>query len=255
MESHDSTPRRTIYRIHPKTMKNRVLIIIPAYNEEKNISILLDTLTSYRERFDAIVVDDGSKDLTAQAARERGFPVLQLPSNLGIGGAMQTGFKYAFENEYDIAVQLDGDGQHDPAWLGELIQDILSGQADCVIGSRYMKHDPDQGYKTPFLRRIGMLFSTFILFLATGKLVQDTTSGFRALDRKAFEYFVHEYPTDHPEAEALFLLHRAGFKIKEIPVKMRQRQAGTSLFSWYKSVMYPFRVLIGFMGLLLKPRK
>jgi len=236
-------------------MKNKVLIIIPAYNEEKNISALLDKLNPYRDRYDAIVVDDASKDHTAQVAQERGFPVIQLPSNLGIGGAMQTGFKYAVDNDYEITVQLDGDGQHDPVWLDELTHNIIFGHVNCVIGSRYMKNNIDKDYKTPFLRRIGMLFSTFILFLSTGKLIQDTTSGLRALDRRAFEYFAHEYPTDHPEAEALFLLYRAGFEIKEIPVKMHQRQTGTSLFSWYKSAMYPFRVLIGFLGLLLRARE
>ena len=236
-------------------MRNNILIVIPAYNEAQTLASLLGSLTTYRNRYDLLVVDDGSADQTAQIARTMGIPVLQLPANLGIGGAMQTGFKYAAENKYELVIQLDGDGQHDPAWLDKLVEKITSGQANCVIGSRYMKTNPDRDYRTPLPRRIGMLFSTSLLFLATGKLIYDTTSGFRALDRQAFTFFAREYPTDHPEAEALFLLHRTGFVIDEIPVKMRQRQAGTSLFSWYKSAIYPFRVLVGFLGIALKARK
>jgi glycosyltransferase involved in cell wall biosynthesis len=157
--------------------------------------------------------------------------------------------------QYDIAIQIDGDGQHDPLWIDQLIEPINMGKANCVIGSRYTKEKPDRAYKTPFLRRLGMFFSTTVLFLATGKVIYDTTSGFRALDRRAFTHFASEYPVDHPEAEALYMLHRAGFKIKEIPVVMHQRSSGTSLFAWYKIAMYPFRVLLGFMELALNTKQ
>jgi glycosyltransferase involved in cell wall biosynthesis len=235
-------------------MNNTVLIIIPAFNEAKSLPDLLSSLESYRDRYDVIVIDDGSHDDTAAVARKLGVTVIQLPENLGIGGAVQTGFKYAVQHDYEIVVQIDGDGQHDPAWLDNLISPIRRGKANCVVGSRYMKEHPDKNYKTPFLRRIGMIFSTSLLRLATGMTIYDTTSGFRALDRKVFTFFEHTYPVDHPEAETLLMLYRANFKIVEIPVTMFQRKAGTSLFDWYKVARYPFRVLIGFLELLLKSK-
>jgi glycosyltransferase involved in cell wall biosynthesis len=230
----------------------KTLVIVPAFNEEINLPKLLDELTIYRDRYDVLVVDDGSKDASAQVARDRNVPVLQLPANLGIGGAVQTGFKYAVAKKYDIAVQLDGDGQHDPVWLDRVIAPILQGEANCVIGSRYLNENSDRDYKTPFLRRVGMIFSSLILFLATGKWITDTTSGLRALDRQTIIYFSREYPTDHPEAEALLLLLQQGYTIKEIPVVMRSRQAGNSLFTLATSIKYPFRVLVGFLGLVIK---
>jgi len=233
----------------------KTLVIVPAFNEEGNLPKLLDELLSYRNRYDVLVVDDGSRDESAQIARQRNVPVIQLPANLGIGGAVQTGFKYAVEKNYDIVVQLDGDGQHDPIWLDHVIGPIIQGEANCVIGSRYLKENSDRDYKTPFFRRIGMIFSSLILFLATGKWITDTTSGFRALDRQALKYFSNDYPIDHPEAEALLMLFQRGFVMKEIPVKMRSRQTGVSLFTWVKAIKYPVRVLIGFVGLLIQRKR
>ncbi len=236
-------------------MKNKFLIAIPAFNEEDCIVDLLNSLDEYKNQFDVIVVDDGSSDRTSEIVRKSGSKVLQLPANLGIGGAMQTAFIYACRENYDIVIQIDGDGQHDPKWLGELIKPILSMEADCVIGSRYTKEAPDTNYQTPLARKVGMIFSTTILLIASGVRVTDTTSGFRALNRKAFEFFAKNYPVDHPEAEALFLLIRNGFRIREIPITMRQRVTGSSLFSLYKSLMYPFRVMIGFLEIIIKTRK
>lgn len=233
----------------------KILLIIPAFNEEGNLPSLLEELKAYQVFYEILVVDDASKDNSAFLARKfEGISVIQLAANLGIGGAVQTGFKYAVAYDYDITVQLDGDGQHDPAWIDQLISPIVTGNANCVIGSRYLKNNPDHDYKTPFLRRVGMIFSSLILFLASGKWITDTTSGFRALDRKATKYFSNEYPTDHPEAEALLLLIQHGFEIKEIPVKMRSRYMGQSLFTLVKSIKYPFRVVVGFLGLLLKKK-
>lgn len=232
----------------------KILVIVPAFNEEGNLPKLLDELISYRDRYDVLVVDDGSRDDSAQIARERNLPVIQLPANLGIGGAVQTGLKYAVAKKYDIAVQLDGDGQHDPIWLDHVIAPILQEEANCAIGSRYLGENFDRDYKTPFFRRVGMIFSSLILFLATGKWITDTTSGLRALDREAIRYFSNEYPIDHPEAEALLMLLQKGFIIKEVPVKMRSRQTGTSLFTWVKAIKYPIRVLIGFFGLLIQKK-
>ncbi len=233
----------------------KILVIVPAFNEEGNLPKLLDELMNYRDRYDVLVVDDGSSDGSAQIARERKVPVVQLPANLGIGGAVQAGFKYAAAKKYDIAVQLDGDGQHNPSWLDHVIAPILQGEANCVIGSRYLRENVDREYQTPFFRRMGMIFSSLILFLATGKWITDTTSGFRALDRQALIYFSSEYPTDHPEAEALLMLFQKGFIIKEVPVKMRSRQTGVSLFTWVKAIKYPVRVLIGFLGLLIQRKR
>jgi glycosyltransferase involved in cell wall biosynthesis len=233
----------------------KALIAIPAHNEEENLPKLLAELSEYRDRYDVVVIDDASEDRTAYVARENGVPVVQLKANLGIGGAMQAGFRYAVDYDYDLVIQIDADGQHDPAWLNAMIAPIINEQANCVIGSRYMRGEEDRSYKTPFPRRVGMLFSSLMLYLATRKMIYDTTSGFRALDRDAFSYFAHIYPVDHPEAEALLMLHQAGFKILEVPIKMRIRQAGSSLFTWIKAARYPLRVVIGFMGQLLNPRR
>lgn len=230
----------------------KVLIIVPAYNEEDSLPKLLQEIRG--QGYDAIVLDDASVDFTAAVAAKEGVPVLSLAANLGIGGAVQTGFKYAAKNNYDIVVQIDGDGQHDPAWLDAVIDPIRRGEADCVIGSRYVSGSRDADYKTPLSRRMGMLFSTGILFLATGVRVNDTTSGFRALSRPAFECFARAYPVDHPEAEALLMLHQRGFRILEVPVKMRGRVSGESLFTFTKASLYPLRVIIGFMGLWLKKK-
>jgi hypothetical protein len=151
-----------------------------------------------------------------------------------------------------VAVQVDGDGQHDPAWIASLLEAITEEDVDCVIGSRYIRSNPDRGYKTPVIRRIGMIFSTLILFAATGTTVTDTTSGFRALNYRSLEFFAREYPVDHPEAETLLMLHQSKFKFKEIPVKMRGREFGQSLFTTLRAIQYPIRVLVGFLGILLR---
>ncbi len=232
----------------------KILIIIPAHNEAESLPRLLEEVR--RTGCDAIVVNDASTDATELVSKAYGFPVLSLPVNLGIGGGVQTGFVYALRNGYDVVVQVDGDGQHDPGQLNNIIAPIAAGEADCVIGSRYMPEAPDTGYKTPFARRMGMYFSTGILYLATGLHINDTTSGFRALNSAAFSFFATQYPVDHPEAESLLLLHQAKFRILERPVKMRCRAGGQSLFTFFRAVLYPLRVIVGFMGILYKtPRR
>lgn len=228
----------------------KIIVIIPAYNEEKSLPILLKEVRS--EGYDVVVVDDASTDNTAIVARASGVSVLSLSVNLGIGGGVQTGFLYAVKNNYDIAVQVDGDGQHSPEWIPTILAPILANEADCVIGSRYIPKYKDNDYKTPLVRRMGMHFSTGILALFTRLRIHDTTSGFRALNRKAFTFFSTKYPVDHPEAESLLLLHQNGFRIKEVPVKMRGRESGQSLFTITKSALYPLRVIIGFMGIVFK---
>jgi len=232
----------------------KILLIIPAHNESKNLPPLLKCIHDLPQ-YDAMVIDDASSDDTAEIANSNDIPCIRLAANLGIGGAVQTGFKYAVDNSYDIVVQVDGDGQHDPAWVSALIDPIIRGEVDCVIGSRYMKENPDKSYKTPFFRRIGMFFSSTLLFIATGVFISDTTSGFRALTYPVFKYFAKEYPVDHPEAESLLMLHRSGFKFREVPVHMKERVAGNSLFTFINSFLYPFRVLVGFAGILLRNRE
>lgn len=228
----------------------RVLAIVPAFNEEESLAGLLSELRA--AGVDSVVVNDASTDATEQVARDCGAAVLSLPVNLGIGGAVQAGFLYAVRNNYDAVVQVDGDGQHDPRQIARVVQPLVAGAADCVIGSRYHPSGPDRNYRTPMLRRLGMHFSTGILRMATGLKIFDTTSGFRSLNRKAFAYFAVNYPVDHPEAESLLILHRAGFRILETPVTMRSRIAGQSLFSMFRAATYPLRVSIGFLGIVFK---
>ena len=228
------------------------LCIVPAHNEAESLPALLSEIL--REGFDAVVVDDCSSDDTAAVARAAGARVLSLPVNLGIGGAVQTGFLFAMREGYDVVVQVDGDGQHDPAWLPAVVAPLLDGRADCVIGSRYFPGAPDTGYRTPLARRLGMRFSSGLLRLATGLHVTDTTSGLRAMNRRAFGYAARHYPTDHPEAEALLMYHQAGFRIMEVPVRMRARAAGQSLFTLVRAALYPLRVLVGFVGIITRRR-
>lgn len=230
----------------------KVLIIVPAFNEEDSLPNLLGELREICSDYDVVVVDDASTDQTARVARSSGVTVLSLPANLGIGGAVQLGFKYAVRNGYDAVIQVDGDGQHNPAFIESVLAPVKSGRADCVIGSRYTKAGFDKDYQTPALRRLGMLFSTGLLYLVTGVMVTDTTSGLRALNFRAVEYFAKEYPVDHPEAEALLMLIKNGYRLMEVPVKMRGRGFGKSLFTFFRAAMYPIRVLVGFLGILLR---
>jgi glycosyltransferase involved in cell wall biosynthesis len=228
----------------------KVLVVVPAFNEAESLGALLVELQATGH--DMVVVNDASTDATDAVARDHGAAVLSLPNNLGIGGAVQAGFLYATRNGYDVVVQTDGDGQHDPKQIQTVLAPIVAGYADCVVGSRYHPSKPDTGYRTPALRRLGMRFSTGILQLATGLRIRDTTSGFRALSRDAVVFFSKSYPSDHPEAEALLVLHQAGFRIVEVPVTMRPRTSGTSLFSLFRAAVYPFRVTVGFLGHIFK---
>ena len=232
----------------------KVLIVIPAYNEEKNLITLLPEIIKHCACADILLVDDGSTDRTSQIAGLYDIPVIQL-DNSGIGGAMQAGFLYAIDHGYDVAVQIDADGQHDPLWVKQLLKPIVDDRADCTIGSRYMKHNPDRSYKTPILRRIGIYYSSVLLFLVTGIYISDTTSGFRALNANVLEFFRTNYPAKYPEAGALLMLTLAGFRIAEVRIKMRNRKAGHSMYTFSRSVFYPFHVVIGFIEIYLKTRR
>jgi glycosyltransferase involved in cell wall biosynthesis len=232
----------------------KVLIIIPAHNEEKNLTSLLPEIMGHCPFADILLVNDGSTDRTSQIADLYNIPVIQL-SNSGVGRAMQAGFRYAVDQGYEVAVQIDADGQHDPAWAEHLIKPIVDGMADCAIGSRYLRRDPDRSYKTPLLRRVGMYYSSVLLFLAGGVYITDTTSGFRALNRNALDLFKTYYPADHPEAGALFSLLLRDCKIVEVPVKMRGRKSGRSMYTFTRSILYPFHTLIGFVEIYLHHKR
>ncbi len=219
----------------------KILVIIPAYNEEKSISKVISSLFATRYKIDLVVIDDGSKDNTAQIAMDNGAAVLKLPYNLGIGGAMQTGYLYGMKNNYDIAIQLDGDGQHDPAYLSYLINPLLEDRADMVIGSRYVQKT---SYQSNVSRRIGMIFFSGLVTLLTGNPIKDTTSGFRAVNKKVIDYFANNYPSDYPEVDVLIRLHKKKFKVMEVPVEMKERQGGTSSITPLKSAYYMVKVSI-----------
>lgn len=219
---------------------SRVLIIVPAYNEAESIGGLLAQLREQAAGFDVAVVDDGSTDATADVVRTySGVTLLRLPFNLGIGGGVQTGFKYALRCGYDIAVQCDGDGQHPVDRIADLVRRVEDGTADVIIGSRYVA---DSDYAPSFSRRVGksMLSRWVNMFIGGG--ITDTTSGFRAMNRRALEVFARTYPEDYPEPEALVILHRCGLRAAEVPVNMRPRQGGETSIKAHRALYYMLKV-------------
>lgn len=227
----------------------KVLAIIPAYGEAAVIGKVVEELQRARPDLDMVVVDDCSPDATGARARAAGAQVLPLPVNLGIGGAVQTGFKYAAVRGYDALVQVDGDGQHDPTEIGRILDPLAEGRADVVIGSRFVEKT---GYRAPFARRMGMLLFSAMARWAMGQRITDTTSGFRALNRPAFVYLARNYPVDFPDAESLVLLRRAGFRLLEVPVRMRPRISGRTSTTTLKSIYYPFKQTLSILVVLLR---
>lgn len=220
----------------------KILIIIPAFNEAENIVGLLKRLMEVGGGFfDAVVINDASGDNTAALARAAGAEVLDLPFNLGIGGAVQTGYLYAYYNGYDIAVQVDGDGQHDPAYIPALIAPIVGGSADMTVGSRFIEC---KGYQSTFLRRMGSRYFHLLIWIISGKKFSDPTSGFRACNRRVIASFARYYPTDYPEPETLVAVSRSGYKLVEVPVVMKGREGGHSSIDWMRTVYYLFKVSI-----------
>ncbi len=228
---------------------NRILIIIPAYNEEESLPGVIQDLRSNVPDADILVVDDGSCDRTAAAAVQAGVKVASLPFNLGIGGAMQTGYQYARENDYDVAIQFDGDGQHVASEIGALLDPLLQGRAEIVVGSRFLKRGE---YRPPFFRKIGIWIFSTVLSAILGMPVTDTTSGFRAANRRIIGFFACVYPEDYPEVESLVLLHRAGMTIAEVPVRMRDRTGGRSSITPIRSAYYMVKVLLAVFVDVLK---
>lgn len=224
-----------------------ILTIVPAYNEENSIFDVVSSITSLNPDVDILVINDGSTDNTSLEARRAGALVIDLPANLGIGGAVQTGYIYALKEGYDICVQIDGDGQHDPKDLKRLTEPIRKGQCDMVIGSRFII---DSGYKSPVFRNIGIKFFSIVVSRVTGTEIKDTTSGYRAVNRNVINMFSKYYPTDYPEVETLVYAVRKGIRIREVPVSMRHRSMGKSSITPIKSLYYMVKVTL---SLLIQP--
>ena len=228
----------------------RNLAIVPAFNE---VGAIAPTVASIREAapdFDVLVVDDGSSDATGEAAAQAGAAVLRMPFNLGIGGAMQGGYMYALERGYEVAVQVDGDGQHDPRHIHHLLERLQSDpELNMVTGSRFLQDD-EHGYRSSATRRVGIRVFSWVVSLITGQRVTDPTSGFRMTSRRGIELFARDYPHDYPEVEAILLMHAHRLRSCEIPVRMRPRLTGESVISSSQSVYYMVKVLLAvFVGL------
>lgn len=228
----------------------RVLAIVPAYNEEASIARVVRSIREAHPAVDIVVVNDGSGDNTSQRAMEAGAIVLDLPVNLGIGGAVQTGYKYARRHGYDIAVQIDGDGQHDPKDLSRLLGVLSSKEADMVIGSRFVT---DTGYRPSLGRKVGMKIFSHLVSKIVRQPIRDTTSGYRAVNRRVIELFSREYPTDYPEVEVLVLLYRHRFRVKEVPVTMNHRKSGSSSITPWRSFYYMVKVVLAILVMLTRP--
>jgi glycosyltransferase involved in cell wall biosynthesis len=229
----------------------RRIAIVPAYNEEGNIGRVVDELRAFDAGLDVVVVSDGSSDRTVQVAAEHGAHVVQLPFNLGIGGAVQTGFKYAWENGYELAVRCDGDGQHDPTELPKVLAPVLAGEADIVVGSRFAG---DETYRPSVSRRIGIRLLALVVSSIARQRVTDTTSGFQALNRNALALFAADYPHDYPEVEGMVMSIRHQLRLREVPVRMREREHGQSSITALRSIYYMAKVLLAlFVGLFRRP--
>jgi len=223
-------------------MNPRVLIIIPAFNEEDSITGVLRLIREHCPEYDVVVIDDGSTDDTAKVVEAFGGAALvQLPYNLGIGAAVQTGYKYAMRHGYDIAVQCDADGQHPVDRIPSLVARVCAGEADLIIGSRYVA---DSAYKPSLSRRVGKSILSRLVDAVVGGGVTDTTSGFRAANHKVISVFARHYPDDYPEAEALVIVHKSGLKAAETPVEMNQRQGGRTSIRALHALYYMVKVAL-----------
>ncbi|MBN1976916.1 MAG: glycosyltransferase family 2 protein [Anaerolineae bacterium] len=238
-------------------MINRdLLVVIPAYNEEANVANVIKAINEQLPMADVLVVNDGSQDRTAKVASQAGAKVISLPYNMGYGAALQTGYKYARENDYQLLAQIDADGQHDPVYILDMLDLIRRGDADVVIGSRFLI---DNGYRAPFAKRVGMLLFGTLASWVTGQKVSDPTSGYQALNRKAFCYCAGDvYPSDFADADVLIMLHRAGFRIREVSVRMypsvNEQSRYLNMYSFLTPVYYIFKMSLTMFVTLLRER-
>ena len=223
----------------------KILLIIPAYNEEENILNVYNTIKEYNEKNEQklyyIIINYGSKDNTLNILEGNNINHINLVHNLGIGGAVQTGYKYAYENNYDIAIQFDGDGQHDINYVSNICEPLLEGQANMCIGTRYLDKTTSE-FKSTFMRRLGKNIISFFIKLLCHKKITDPTSGFRAVDKDIIKVFAKNYPTEYPEPESTVEVLVNGYKVVEVPVSMNERIGGTSSINIWKSVDYMVKV-------------
>ncbi len=226
------------------TLGNKILVVIPAYNEGESVKNVILGIRRYLADADILLVNDGSTDLTSERARSSGVLVLDLPFNLGIGGAVQAGYKYAYEKGYSVAIQVDGDGQHDPKEIPKLLEVLESKKVDLVIGSRFLGHSE---YKSSIMRRLGISIFSGVISAIVGQKITDPTSGFRAANRKVIQLFASRYPQDYPEPEAVILLHQSRLKMGEVAVVMSERYAGESSITRIRSAYYMIKVLLAIL--------
>jgi glycosyltransferase involved in cell wall biosynthesis len=231
--------------------KEKILAIIPSYNEEGSVGKVIEEVKEHLPQADMLVVNDGSSDLTSEKGKANGAIVLNLPFNLGIGGAMQAGYQYADEKGYDIAIQVDGDGQHDPKDIINLLKALEEKKIDMAIGSRFIA---DSGYKPSTMRRIGISVLSQVISMIVRQKITDPTSGFRAANRNAIQLFASYYPQDYPEPEVVVLLHQCRLKMVEVPVGMNERCSGESSITKLRCMYYMVKVLLAiFVDCFKKP--
>ena len=233
-----------------------LLVIVPAYNEEANVARVIQAIRREIPAADVVVIDDGSRDRTARVAAQAGARVITLPYNMGYGAALQTGYKYARDNGYQLLAQIDADGQHDPAYIRDMLALIERGEADVVIGSRFLV---DNGYRAPFARRMGMILFRTIASWAIGQKISDATSGYQALNRRAFCYCADDvYPSDFADADVLIMLHYAGLRLREVAVKMypsaNKRSRYMDMYSFLTVPYYIFKMSLAVFVSLLRGR-
>jgi glycosyltransferase involved in cell wall biosynthesis len=217
------------------------IAIVPAFNEERNVGRVLDELRALDPGLDVVVVSDGSTDRTADVASARGAHVIRLPFNLGSGGAVQTGFRHAWEEGYELAVRLDGDGQHDPAELPNLVAPVVAGEADLVVGSRFVAGG---GYRSSAARRVGIRLLARVVSLIARQRLTDTTSGFQACNRRAIAVYAADLPHDYPEVEGMVMAIKHRIRLVEVPVSMREREHGRSSIGALASIYYMIKILL-----------
>lgn len=239
-------------RNYQNNTDNRLLVIIPAYNEGGKIGQVVWSIRQEVPGCDILVINDGSRDDTADNAAVAGAFVLTHPINMGYGVAIQTGYKYARENSYEYLVQIDGDGQHDPAFIARLVEPVLSGETDLVVGSRFRE---EESYRPSFSRRLGILFFRKLVSIIIGREITDPTSGYQAMNREVIRFFTSDiFPCDYPDADVLVSLNLAGFRVREIPVRMYANAEGKTMHSGMKPLYYMFKMCLSIFVTLLRNR-
>ncbi len=225
----------------------KVLIIVPAYNEAENLPKIFEGLDEVAQKFngtlDVLVINDCSKDNTQAVCKDHGVKVVSLPVNLGIGGAVQTGYRYAEYHKYDVAIQIDGDGQHDPQFIPYLVNCIEQGNHLC-IGSRFIENE---GFQSSKVRRVGIRYFSWLIWFLTGRRITDPTSGYRACSKEVIRLFAQNYPKDYPEPETVVTVLRNKLKVSEMPVIMKAREGGKSSITNFKGVYYMIKVTLAIM--------